>query len=74
MVKVISLNSKRPVFRLAVAKAEGRGEERIEFGVSRCKLAYTGWINNKVLLGNTEDYIQYPVINHNGIEYERECI
>ena len=21
-----------------------------EFGISRCKLVYTGWINNKVLL------------------------
>ena len=44
------------------------------FGVSRCKLLYTGWINNKVLLYSTENYIQYPVINHNGKEYEKECV
>ena len=24
---------------------------------------YTGWINNKVLLYSTGNYIQYPVIN-----------
>ena len=45
-----------------------------EFGISRCKLLYTGWLNNKVLLYSTGNYIQYPVINHNGKEYEKECI
>ena len=30
--------------------------------------------NNKVLLYNTRNYIQYPVINHNGKEYEKECM
>ena len=29
-----------------------------------------GWIN-KVLLYSTGNYIQYPVINHNGKEYEK---
>ena len=42
-----------------------------EFGISRCKLSYREWINNKVLLYNTGNYIQYPVINHNGKEYEK---
>ena len=37
-----------------------------EFGVSRCKFLHIEWINNKVLLYSTENYIQYPVINHNG--------
>ena len=32
------------------------------------------WINNKVLLYSTGNYIQNPVINHNGREYEREYI
>ena len=27
---------------------------------------YTGWINNKILLYSTGNYIQYPMINHNG--------
>ena len=35
-----------------------------EFGVSRCKLLYIEWINNKVLLYSTGNYVQYPVINH----------
>ena len=28
------------------------------------------WKNNKVLLHSTGNYIQYPVINHNGKEYK----
>ena len=43
----------------------GGGGKEWEFGVSRCKLVYIGWINNKVLLYSTGNYIQYPVINHN---------
>ena len=39
-----------------------------ELGISKCKLLYTGWINNKVLLYTMENYIQYPVIKHNGKE------
>ena len=42
-----------------------------EFGVSRCKLLYTEWINNKVLLYSTGNYIHYPIINHIGKEYEK---
>ena len=58
--------------RLVVADGEGAGGEmELEFEVSRSKLAYIGWINNKVKLYNTGDYIQYPVINYNGKEYER---
>ena len=41
-----------------------------EFGISRCKLLYIEWKNNKVLLYSTGNYIQYPGINHNG----KECI
>ena len=40
-----------------------------EVGVSRCKLLYIEWINNKILLYSTDNYIQYPMINHNGKEY-----
>ena len=42
-----------------------------EFGISRCKLLYIEWINNKVLLYSTGNCIQYPVINLNGKEYEK---
>ena len=60
--------------RLAVASGEvgvGGGKDW-EFGISRCKLLYIGCVNNKVLLYNTGNYIQYPVINDNGKEYEEE--
>ena len=43
-----------------------------QFGISRGKLFYVGWINNKFLLYSTRNSIQYPVINHNGKEYEKE--
>ena len=45
-----------------------------EFGISICKLLYIGWINNKVLLYGPGNYIQYPVINHTGKQYEKEYI
>ena len=45
-----------------------------EFEISRSKLVYIGWINNKVLQYSTGNYIQYPVINHNGKEYEKERV
>ena len=47
----------------------GRGEGMDwEFGISRCKLLYIEWINNKVLLSSTGNYIKYLVISHNGKE------
>ena len=51
-----------------------RGGKDWEFGINRCKLVHIGWINNEVLLYSTGNYIQYPVINHNGKEYEKECV
>ena len=36
-----------------------------EFGISRCKLLYVEWINNKVPLYSTGNFIQSPGINHN---------
>ena len=48
------------------------GRKNWEFGISRGKLLYIGWINNKVLLHSTENYIQYPVINRHGKEYEKK--
>ena len=46
-------------------QGEAGGGKDWEFGINRCKLLYTEWINNKVLLQSTGNYIQYPVINHN---------
>ena len=49
--------------RPVVAKGEGGGGGmHWEFGISRCKLLYIEWINNKVLLYSTGNYIQYPII------------
>ena len=45
-----------------------------EFGISRYKILCLGWINNKVLLYSTGNYIHCPVINHNGKEYVRVCV
>ena len=64
------------VNRLVVAKGEGvGGGMEWEVEVSRLQLIYIEWINNKVLLHSTGNYIQYPMINHNGKEYlKKECI
>ena len=32
------------------------------------------WMNNKVLLYSTGSYIQHPMINRNGKEYDKEYI
>ena len=45
-----------------------------QFGTSRSKLLYIGWINNKVLLCSTGNYIQYRMINHHGKKHEKEYI
>ena len=51
----------------------GRGRGKFwEFGISRCKLLHIERISHKVLLDSTGNYIQYPVINHNGKEYKKE--
>ena len=50
----------------------GEGGMDWEFGINRCKLLYIEWINNKVLLYSTGNDIQYPIINHNGKEYEKK--
>ena len=54
----------------------GRGGMDWKFGVSRCKLAliYIEWINNKVLIYSTGNYIQYPMINHNGKELKKKNV
>ena len=52
---------------------EGGGRMDWVFEISRCKLLHIEWVN-KVLLYNTRNCIQYPVINHNRKECEKECI
>ena len=58
-----------------VAKGEGgEGEMDWEFGAGRCKLLHLEWINNKVLLYSTGDYIQSPGINNNRKEYYKKNV
>ena len=45
-----------------------------EFGINRYKLSRIEWINNKILLYSTGNFLQYPIINHNGKEHEKEYI
>ena len=61
------------VAKWAGGEVGGRGKDW-GFGISRCRLLCIGWINNKVLLYNIGNYIQHPVINYNGKEYEKEYI
>ena len=49
-------------------------KERDGLGVWDQYMQTRGWIKDKVLLYSTENYIQYPVINQNGKEYENECL
>ena len=66
----LSMKHKHRQNRLVAAMGVGVGGGiEWEFGISRCKLLYTEWINNKVLLYSTVNYIQYVVISHNGKEY-----
>ena len=50
----------------------GGGGMEWEVWVSRCELLYIGRINNKVLQYSTENYIQYPMISHNGRDYTKK--
>ena len=44
-----------------------------EAGYNGCKLLYIKSINNKVLY-NTENYLHYPMINHNEKNIKKEYI
>ena len=66
-------NTLTDIERLVVAKGEAGYRWDCEFETSRCKLLHQDGIN-KALLYNTGSYIQYPVINCNGKEYEKVYI
>ena len=48
---------------LWLPRGRGVGGMDGKFEISRCKLFYIEWINNKVLLYSTRNYIQYPVMS-----------
>ena len=52
----------------------GGGGKDWGFGISGYKRVYIGWINNKVLLHSTGNYIQDPVINHHRRKWKRTYI
>ena len=55
-------------------RKKGRRGNDWEFWVRRCKLLHLEWINNKVLLYSTGNYIKSG-INHNGKEHlKKECM
>ena len=49
---------------------ERKRKERESLGVGRCKLLYLEWINIKVLLWRTGNYVQSLRVNYNG----KECL
>ena len=51
-----------------------RGRDGLESGISRCRPLSIEWINNRILLCSTGNYIQHLVTNHNGKENEKEFI
>ena len=55
---------------LPSGRVGGRGRDW-ELEISKYKLLYIGWIN-KVLPYSTGNDTQYPVINHNGKDYDKE--
>ena len=59
--------------RRVVAKGQGGGMD-LEFGISRCKLLYREWINNKVLLYSKGSYSQHSLTSHNRKEYLKKNV
>ena len=53
---------------------EGNRWKDWEFWIRRGKLIYIEWVNNKILMNGIGNYIEIPVINNNGKEYEKEHI
>ena len=48
-----------------------RGKDAAGGWGQQCNLVYTEWINNKVLLYRTGNYIQYPVRNPNAKDMKK---
>ena len=52
----------------------GKGMEEGRIGSLGLADVNIAWINSKVQLYSTGNYIQYPVIKQNRKEYKNECI
>ena len=55
-----------------IAEEEERGRRNSEFHIGSVTLLYMEWVNSKVQLCSAGNCIQYPVINQNGKEYEKD--
>ena len=58
---------------LSRRKMSGGGDDWT-FRISRCKLLYIAWVNNKVILHSTGNYIHYSGTNHSKKEYAKVCV
>ena len=67
-IYIIKIDSQRTDLWLPREKEDGGGKDW-SLGLAEANL-YTVWINNRVILYNTGNYIQYPMINHNVKECE----
>ena len=59
--------------RRVVAKGRSGGIDP-ELGISRYKLLYREWANNKVLLYSKGSYNRHSMISHNGKEYLKKNV
>ena len=67
------IDSQTQKTNLQLPKGKGGGERiNQEFGINRYTLLYIKQINNKDLLYNTGNYIQFPIITYSGKESEKE--
>ena len=68
------LTNRKQTYGYRSRKWDGEGGINQEFGINRYTVPYIKWINNKDLLYNTGDYIQYLIITYNGKEFGEEYI
>ena len=55
---------------MVAVRRGSRGGKDWKSGISRGKRLCMQWMNSKVLLNSTGNYIQYSVTNYEGKEYE----
>ena len=63
----------KPTQTCGCRRGAGGGRKYWESGISKCKckLLDIGWMNNKVLLYRTGNYIQYPMMSPNGKDFKK---
>ena len=71
-VNLLETGTDSQTWRTDLESSKGWGWKRGGVGIWNYQIErlYTEWINNEVLLRRQENYIQYPIIKHNGKECE----